>query len=492
MGNRPNRNLFVGLGFTARLTKHRRIGYYIYPDLLCGLCSDGKESDSAVLVTFVVDQLLVATPLASDPTFNKELSKYAGPTGVHVFDPETSGVADADNVQIWRLHGEHASGKQKHADVAEAVWDLRTKLPTGMEPEMVAPNHVLVPAGKMHECPWGPPSEHGPVPLPPRVGNAIEVVVIDSGFIMQSPVSMVVTNVTFGEWLVQVPAAAAPTYVWEPGTEAPPGVLNALDQNEDGMLDALAGHANFVAGVVAQGCDNAELTVESLNSSVIDGDTSIPGFVTEAEVARCMWEHRNAPVMNVGFAFATLPDVPLSVESDPGVVNGPSSFTLRTVMNAIAENEAGVVVAPAGNQNCVVRQYPAAFSLTYENVAGVGSVDASGNRSTFSNHGSWVNCCAVGEDVASAFVDSWDGPTEEGDPDPVLPEVDWPHPDKSFHGWASWSGTSFAAPKVAAAIAELVASGAAVTPVEAWEQLSAGGATPDLDMGKRLDGLPPI
>ncbi len=491
MGNRPNRNLFAGLGFTARLTKHRRIGYYIYPDFLCGLGTDGEESDSSVLITFVVDQLLVAAPLANEPTFNKELSKYAGPTGVHVFDPETSGVADVDNVQIWRLHGEHASGKHTHADVAEAVWDLRKKLPSGMGPEMVAPNHVLVPAGKMHECPWGPPAEHGAVTLPARVTPAIEVVVIDSGFIMESPVSMVVTNVTFGEWLVQVPGIA-PAYDWQPGTEAPPGVPDPLDQNEDGRLDALAGHANFVAGVVAQGCEHAELTVESLNSSVIDSDTSIPGFVTEAEVARCMWEHRNAPVMNVGFAFATLPDMSLSVESDPSVVNGPSSFTLRTVMNAITENGEGVVVAPAGNQNCIVQQYPAAFSLTHENVAGVGSVDASGDRSTFSNHGPWVNCCTVGEDVASAFVDHWDGLTEEGDPDPLLPEVDWPHPVKSFHGWASWSGTSFAAPKVAAAIAELVASGAAVTPLEAWGQLSSGGATPGLDMGKRLDGLPPV
>ena len=70
-----------------------------------------------------------------------------------------------------------------------------------------------------------------------------------------------VTNVTFGEWLVQVPGIA-PAYDWQPGTEAPPGVPDPLDQNEDGRLDALAGHANFVAGVVAQGCEHAELTVE--------------------------------------------------------------------------------------------------------------------------------------------------------------------------------------------------------------------------------------
>ncbi len=312
---------------------------------------------------------------------------------------------------------------------------------------------------------------------------------IDSGFIMASPVSTVVTKVSFGEWLVQVPGIV-PAYDWQPGTEAPPGAASPLDQNGNGVLDALAGHANFVAGVVAQGCEYAELTVESLSSSVIDNDTSIPGFVTEAEVARCWWEHRNAPVANVGFAFATLPNQPLFVESDPGVVNGPPSWALQAVMDAVLEDH--IVVAPAGNQNCSVRQYPAAFSLTHKNVAGVGSVDASGDRSTFSNHGSWVNCCTTGENVASAFVDYWHGKTEDGEPTPGVEPAAWPHPDKTFSGWASWSGTSFAAPRVAAAIAESVASGGAANPVDAWEQLRAGGPTAGLDMGKRLDGLPPV
>ncbi len=482
MGNKPSRDEFVGLGFTERLTRHPRIGYYIYPDELCG-----RASKSSALVVFVVDQLLVVSRLAADMAFNEALSRYAGPTGVHVFDSEKSGVAEEDNIQIWQLKGEHASGNKTHADVAEAVWALRRELPDELRP-MIAPNHVLVPCGRTHECPWGPPEEHSAVTLPARVSPAVEVVVIDSGFIMASPVATVVTNVSFGEWLVQVPAAAAAAaYEWQPGTEAPPGAVSPLDQNGNGMLDALAGHANFVVGVVAQGCEYAELSVESLSSSVIDNDTSIPGFVTEAEVARAWWEHRNAPIANIGFAFATLPNQPLAVDSDPNVVNGPPSWALQVVMNAIGNTEEHVVVAPAGNQNCTVPQYPAAFSLTHQNVAGVGSVDASGNRSTFSNHGPWVNCCTTGEDVASAFVDRWHGQTEEAELDPAVP----PHPLKTFAGWASWNGTSFAAPKVAAAIAELVATGTANSPGDAWEQLQAGGPTAGLDMGKRLDGLSP-
>jgi hypothetical protein len=494
MGNRPSRNLFEGLGFTERLTRHPRIAYYIYPDGLCGMAAGRKKSEWTIVVPFVVDQLLVGSELANDPKFRKQLERFGGPTGAHVFDPHRTTFGEKDNVEVWRLHGEHASGKHKNADVAEAVWALRQQIPDDMSSAMVAPNHVLVPPGRMHECPWGPPEPGDPISFPARRTPSVEVVVIDSGFIMDSPISADLSTVSFGEWLVEVPGTAAPVYEWQPGTEVPPGVADPRDQNDDGALDALAGHANFVAGVVARSCAYAELTVESLNSSVIDADTSIPGFVTEAEVARCWWEHIDAPVLNVGFAFATLPSQPLHVESDPSVVNGPPSWTLQRVMDMIGDSAEHVIVAPAGNQSCIVRQYPAAFSLTHRNVAGVGSVDANGNRSDFSNYGPWVNCCTGGEDVASALVD-WDGTTEEGEPTPLLPEVDWPHPDKTFTGFATWNGTSFAAPRVSAAIAELVAesivAGAEITPGDAWEQLRAGGPTPGLEMGKRL-GLPPV
>lgn len=489
-GNEPNGRLIRAPGFTQRLMDHPRIGYYIYPDGLCGLVTRDPDDCPTIAVAYVVDQLLVTAKLAEHSKFSKELAKVAGPTGVHIFDPETSGVAHEDNVEIFVLHDGGKAGRHSHAGVPDAVWKLRTKLPTGMEPQMVAPNHVLVPPGRTHECPYGAPRPYGSLTLPARAYPSIEVVVIDSGFIMQSPISLAVTNVSFGEWLARLPAAAV--YDWEPGTEAPPGITTPLDQNGDNKLDALAGHANFVAGVVARSCEQAELTVESLNSSVIDSDTSIPGFVTEAEVARCWWEHRDAPVVNVGYAFATLPNQALNIEDDPSVVNGPPSWSFQVVMDAVGDTEEHMVVAPAGNQNCTVRQYPAAFSLTYSNVAGVGSVDENGDPSSFSNHGPWVNCCTGGENVASTFVDYWDGETEDGDPTAFVPEENWPHPDKLFSGWALWSGTSFAAPRVTAAIAEAVASGTATNPLDAWTQLIQGGPTPGLDMGTRLDGLPPV
>ena len=81
-------------------------------------------------------------------------------------------------------------------------------------------------------------------------------------------------------------------------------------------------------------------------------------------------------------------------------------------------------------------------------VVAVGALDASG-RAWFSNFGPWVDTCAPGVDVVSTFLVG----------------------DDLIHEWASWTGTSFSGPKVAAAIAqEMVLNGG--TAAEAWARLS--------------------
>src|SRR5262249_11605000 len=140
------------------------------------------------------------------------------------------------------------------------------------------------------------------------------------------------------------------------------------------------------------------------------------------------------------------------------------------------------IVAPAGNQNSPTPQYPAAFHRSHKNVIGVGSITRSKRRSSFSNYGPWVTCCTQGENVLSSFITHWQGQTEDGDPDGSSPL-------KTFtSGWARWSGTSFASPKVAAAIANRVAAGA--SPYKAWLAVARGRPTGQ-GMGKILSGLPP-
>jgi subtilisin family serine protease len=100
-------------------------------------------------------------------------------------------------------------------------------------------------------------------------------------------------------------------------------------------------------------------------------------------------------------------------------------------------------------------------------VIGVGALDRAG-PAWFTNFGSWVDACAPAVNVVSTFFD----PITEQFPG---------RPDRRFDGWARWSGTSFAAPKVAGAIVqEMYLS--QVTAREAWQRLSSNAhlRLPDL------------
>ena len=111
-----------------------------------------------------------------------------------------------------------------------------------------------------------------------------------------------------------------------------------------------------------------------------------------------------------------------------------------------------VVVAAAGNSASPRPCYPAALRTS----SASGRSTAPG-RAWFSNYGGWVDACAPGVDVVSTFF--------SGVTDKVNDLT------REFEGWATWSGTSFSAPKVAAAIAqEMYLSGG--TSHSAWHRLS--------------------
>jgi subtilisin family serine protease len=84
-----------------------------------------------------------------------------------------------------------------------------------------------------------------------------------------------------------------------------------------------------------------------------------------------------------------------------------------------------------------------------KSVIAVGALDKTGKqRAPFSNYGWWVDCCTPAVDVLSSFVafDESAAPALAG------------RTPQSFEGWATWSGTSFAAPKVAGEIVALKAT----------------------------------
>ena len=118
-----------------------------------------------------------------------------------------------------------------------------------------------------------------------------------------------------------VPTNPHPTLV---GFDTPPvwaGDVPAANQKY--RMDAMAGHANFVAGVVAQGCDDPTIDIWSHSSAFVRGaDYSI---VREAAVVLSIVQSQHpstsrlqkpADVIHVGFAFPLRPKMEPKVNGD--------------------------------------------------------------------------------------------------------------------------------------------------------------------------------
>ncbi len=342
-------------------------------------------------------------------------------------------------------------------DIVEVARGLRAEVGPGN----VSPNHILIPAAWGHSCPSGPPS---PVPNAPRLPRPARpyqpVTVIDSGYQWDpnwgdNPLE------TMGRGAIPEQEAE---YLDQAGNWQP-GIPDELDVDRDDLLDALAGHANFIAGVIAQHCPHAQITIWNHNGGF---HPSSDDFPTEAAVARSLvMSQRQTPakVIDLGFAFKALDD--------------DISAVWEVAFESIGPDP--VVVAPAGNQSPAARSTPRRCNYTFPgnfpNVIGVASFHpgAGGGPvpSTFTNRGDWVTSAAQGENVVSTFLHV-DMPVED-DPAPYPTAKDF-----TPNAWASWNGTSFAAPKVVAAIADEIALTGAV-PIDAWQALQARWAAhPDL------------
>ena len=189
---------------------------------------------------------------------------------------------------------------------------------------------------------------------------------------------------------------------------------------KDNWLDPVAGHGTFIAGIVEQLAPGCAIHV----TDVING----LGIAIESVIHQRVLEL-------AALGDGHRPDI-LSL-SFGGTALEQSPATLETAI-AKAQLSGIVVVASAGNSGTAEPHYPAA----YDGVIAVGAVGPDG-PTPWTNYGEWVDACAPGADLISSFFAQFDGP------EPRINTVD---PDK-FAGWATWSGTSFAAPVVVAALA---------------------------------------
>jgi len=267
----------------------------------------------------------------------------------------------------------------------------------------IAPNHLVHGQPLWWSGPADPPRPAPPVPLPPAPPCPAEAE-------PEPPVTVAVLDTGLS------PHAWYDTTDWY--AEQRDEVVEVLDGDDDYELDAQAGHGTFIAGVILQRAPTARIRAQR----VIGGD----GVGDELDVIKALtWlaAWGEADVVNLSLGCHSYDDRP-----SPVVAQAIAALGRRTV-----------VVACAGNAATDRPFWPAALKQVIA-VAGLDGDD----RAWFSNYGWWVDACAPGVGVASCFI-RFDG---------RRPRVNGLDLD-AFQGYATWSGTSFAAPAVAGAIAGL-------------------------------------
>jgi hypothetical protein len=401
-------------------------------------------------------------------------------------------VAGGDDVLLYQTVNGYNSiqaANALNASFASAGGSLRPVPGAAIPPPAVSPNHVFVPCASFDSCPGGPPSPPAAVPanfIPARAGARVQVVALDSGFIpglfrsldaITTPATGYFCDVTAlasgappsGTWS-KCPPDAAPIYR---NGHNPMGAVTALMQNSTGLvqphtlvLDGVAGHGTFVAGLIANHCAAAEITVVGERRAIGPISTSTSPrtvFADEFAVARSLLRYSTADVVSCGFAFPTLaalPSIPFTL------VMGALAYLANQSPASALKNVVPAVIAPAGNEYVTANPASGYWPAAHKDVVGVGATDVTqthravfskshnGTVTSGSNWGTWVDCAARGQHVVSTFID-YSGRLEE-DPGPGLT----PGPAARFRGWAQWDGTSFATPKVAAKVADRVSAGA--------------------------------
>ncbi|GAA0805631.1 S8/S53 family peptidase [Spirilliplanes yamanashiensis] len=199
--------------------------------------------------------------------------------------------------------------------------------------------------------------------------------------------------------------------------------LDVLPSGHDGFLDFQAGHGSFVAGLVQQVAPAAEV----LMYRAADTD----GFAADDDIADAVRAAHadGAHIISLSLGGQTPDDRP------PPAMEG-------AVRDVLAAENPPVIVAAAGNFGTGRRCFPAAI----EGVLAVAALTPAGTAAAWSSHGAHVRFSTIGEGVSSTFVTGKESPVFDPQPEEFGPDA-----------WALWSGTSFAAPQIAGALARICA-----------------------------------
>jgi subtilisin family serine protease len=223
----------------------------------------------------------------------------------------------------------------------------------------------------------------------------------------------------------------------------------------DGGIDTFSGHGTFMAGLVHQGCSDADILAWRITPSAgpIPESELVNALAQIAELAR---RHRAGdddghPIDILNLSMGYFHELPDDIDYDAKI---------WAPLRVLAEN--GVVVTvSAGNDSTTRPAYPAAFCAWKDDkgpeaykattqaapLVTVGALNPNGSDALFSNVGPWVRAFAPGAAVMSTVPLGFRGgyePVARTEVDGRIREsVD---PDDYSSGFGLWSGTSFSAP----------------------------------------------
>jgi subtilisin family serine protease len=381
----PNPTFFQG--YLKGLLK-RRSDIRLFPQKALGSGSPPEKGD---FYFYKSDELLVPDDAAQVNLFQSAASalklSYAPPkrvgNGPNRFQVKMGSAPDAIETVLEKLHA-HSPSLQ------------------------VSPNHVLFGAVVV----WGfgpygdpdlPPHDGAPPAYSGAFGKDCVVAVLDSGVPRGYR-----ANPLLGS--VDTPRAHD---------------IEQWSYSRSHTLRYPQGHGSFVAGMVRQA---SIAGVEEY--LVLDDDVSTDEWSLGNQLHSLVATTPLPQVVNLSLGGTTRGDL--------------EPMGLRPLKEAALQAGGPIVVAAAGDLGSPKRFFPAAC----EWVIGVGAVQRAAGAlpqmAPFSGYGGWVQACAEGVNVLSAF-EANDYQTAAGG---ML----------AFTGVAQWSGTSFSAPHVSAVVANLRAA----------------------------------
>jgi subtilisin family serine protease len=212
------------------------------------------------------------------------------------------------------------------------------------------------------------------------------------------------------------------------------------DPSEEGAYgqDSAYGHGTHVIGLVALAAPDAKIMPLRILKPDGTGDSWLL-----AQAIRYAAE-RGAGVINMSYSVSH------------------RSLLLDAVLSDVASIGSGtVVVAAAGNSASAAPEYPAAEDAS--RLLAVAASTRSDHLAQFSNYGDWVDLAAPGEQIVSTV------------------------PLASGVAYASWSGTSMAAPLTAGAAALVRSAFPRMRPSEVAQRIAAAATPIDGAVPRRLD-----